>query len=184
MADEEVVKLCVLGAGSVRCMPAVIGSLATYFGERPLEVRFWDADAERLDLFDRFARFLFAFNKCDHRLLSTDDAAEALDGAGRLLLTVGKNCARKALGSDGTVCKAVNDLVADIGGEVAVLSLIEVELRPDWQYLEWPAPPTEAERRALPHRLLRYLHEDEYPHEFLKGFAESPLKRWMNDALP
>ncbi len=186
MDEGELVKLCILGAGSVRCSPAVIGSLATYFGERPLEVRFWDADAERLDLFDRFARLCFTFNKCDHRLLSTDDPGEALSEAGRVLVTVGANCARKLLKVDGMdanelLSSAVKELAQDIEPDAEVLSLIEVGAVLGWPYLDWPPAPSESERRALPHSLLRFLHGDEYLHEFLRTYAASPLKDWLND---
>ena len=73
-----------LGIGNVRCAPAIVGSLSNYFGERPLEIRFWDADWERLDLFDRFARLCFHVSKCPHQLISTDESDEALDGAREL----------------------------------------------------------------------------------------------------
>src|SRR5579872_2570625 len=86
-------RIAVLGAGSVRSMPAISSSLAAYFGERPLSVSLFDGDEERLDLFDRFCRILFTFNRAGHTLSSTLDPVEAMDGAERIILCVGQNCA-------------------------------------------------------------------------------------------
>src|SRR4051794_39669255 len=93
----SIMRLAILGGGSVRCSPAVLASLATYFGERPLEIRMFDADVERLDLFDRLARLCFAMTKNPHTLISTTDAVEATEAADRVILQVGENCARKYL---------------------------------------------------------------------------------------
>ena len=51
----------------------MIASLANYFGERPLDIVMFDADSERLDLFDRFARLTFSAMNSTHHLRSTDD---------------------------------------------------------------------------------------------------------------
>src|SRR4051812_22492709 len=91
------VVLAVMGAGSVRCTPPVLLSLATYFGERHIEIRLWDADDERLDLFDRFARLCFMANKTHHTLISTDSESDALKDADLVLFQVGVNCAMKFL---------------------------------------------------------------------------------------
>jgi hypothetical protein len=91
------VQLAIIGAGSVRCTPRVLAALATYFGERPLEIRIFDADEERLDLFDRLARFMFLVAESNHRLLFRTDPAEALEDADRVIFQVGSNCARHYL---------------------------------------------------------------------------------------
>src|SRR5689334_604604 len=95
MPNTEHMNLAILGAGSVRCSVPVIASIATYFGERPLDIRLYDADEERLDLFDRFARTVFAFNKNPHRVRTGIDAKELLEDVDRVILQVGRNCARK-----------------------------------------------------------------------------------------
>src|SRR5687767_3239764 len=92
------IRLAILGGGSVRCTPKVVAALATYFGERPLEIVMWDSDGERLDLFDRFARYLFLMTSTPHRLISTTDPYEALQGADAVIFQVGVNCARKHRG--------------------------------------------------------------------------------------
>jgi hypothetical protein len=191
MPDRQGVAIAVMGAGSVRCMPPIIGALSSFFGERPLEVRFWDADEERLDLFDRFARHCFLFNKCSHRLISTTDPDEAVDGADRVVLTVGENCARKYLSNQGSLMghgeteevlirRTVSQVTERIDVEAAVFSMIDVEpTRPDWMAVDWPEP-TELQRRALPHQILRFLSGSDYPHAFLKEYQDFPLKRWLS----
>jgi hypothetical protein len=86
-----------MGAGSVRCSPPVLATLANYFGERPLEVRLYDADVERLDLFDQLARVLFRITESTHQLRFRIDPVEALEDVDRVVMQVGTNCARKYL---------------------------------------------------------------------------------------
>lgn len=108
--------LAVLGAGSVRCSPPVIAALASYFGERPLEIRLYDSDEERLDLFDRFARACFNLTKATHALSGHLDPKEALDNADRVVLQVGTNCARKYLRASGKLKSAMaNDFQEPAG---------------------------------------------------------------------
>ena len=85
----------ILGDGNLVCGPAVLASLATYFGERPLEVRLYDADEERLDLMDRLARLLFAVGEAHHHTIATSFFEEALDEADDVILCVDANCACK-----------------------------------------------------------------------------------------
>jgi hypothetical protein len=186
-------KLAVLGIGSVRCAPAVIASLAGYFGERPLDIVFWDSDFERLDLFDRFARLCFHLTKSKHTLVSTDESDEILENANALLLTVGENCAVKFLKGRGSllghgetpavlVQRCVTELLQDAPLDASILSLVDVE--PDghpWTHATWPQEPTAGERQAVPHQVLRYLSGDEYPHALIKLYAASPLTKWLDD---
>ena len=68
--------------------------------------------------------------------------------------------------------------------DASVISLISVE--PDgrpWQALDWPPEPTEGERRGVPHQILRFLNGDEYPHQFLKEYASSPITVWLNELM-
>jgi malate/lactate dehydrogenase len=96
----ESVKLAVMGAGSVRCTVPVLATLATYFGERPLEVALYDADEERLDLFDRFARTIFVANNNQHTVTASAEYEEVAEGADKMILQVGPNCAAKQLKKD------------------------------------------------------------------------------------
>ncbi len=90
-------RLAILGIGSLRAGPPVIASLATYFGERELEIRLFDADEERLDLFDRLARACFLVEDAKHELESFSNSEEALEGAEQAILMVTENCAKKFL---------------------------------------------------------------------------------------
>ena len=151
-------RLTVLGAASLRYGPAVCGGLACYFGEQPLEVRFWDPEPERLDLFDRFARYLFTLNKTPHLLISTDDPEEAIFGADRIVI---------ALDEHGEAMGALGPRFPD-GARV-------LDLRADASIPE----ASEEDVRALPHWIMRYLRGDEYAYDFLRAQAESPVKVWL-----
>jgi hypothetical protein len=189
------IRLAILGAGSVRCTPAVIGSLATYFGERPLEIRMYDADLERLDLFDRFARLCFIMAKNDHSLMSTTDSVECTEGADRVVLQVGENCARKYLkerhrmgiadlGGEAMIEQAVEELLGTVSLEAEVLSLQrpEIEIPLDRYYrLGWLREPSRADRQALPHQALRWIRGEEYTHDFLREHERSPFKTWLDN---
>ena len=189
------IRMAILGAGSVRCSPAVIASLATYFGERPLEIRMYDADVERLDLFDRLARLCFIMTKNDHGLISTTDAAEASAGADRVILQVGENCARKYLKerhrmgiadlqAAAMVEQAVEEMMGCVPGEAEILNLqrddIEIP-REHYFQTDWPLEPTRSERFAFPHQALRWIRGEEYTYEFLRDQERSPLKSWLDD---
>lgn len=167
-------RLTVLGAASLRFGPVVCGGLACYFGEQPLEIRFWDADLERLDLFDRFARYLFKLNKTPHLLMSTEDAKEALYGTDRVVIALDANCAEHYLGPEARVEDAMNALRPSIPDGAPVLDLWRADI----------PEPSEDEERALPHQMLRYLRGDEYAYEFLNLQATSPVKLWLQAAQP
>ncbi|MHB8636499.1 MAG: hypothetical protein ACYC96_08505 [Fimbriimonadaceae bacterium] len=188
-------QIAILGAGSVRCMPAVAGALASFFGERPLEVRLFDGDEERLDLLDRYCRLLFTFNRAGHTLSATLDPVEAIDGVERIVLCVGQNCAIKyfraarkggvATGDGvGLVEQLVEVLAASIPDRVEVLSLLGERFAvplPRYRQLDWPPPPSAKVRTAVPHQLLRFLNGEEYPHALLADATNSPVKAWLED---
>lgn len=162
-------RLAVMGAASLRFGPAVCGGLATYFGEQPLEVRFWDPDPERLDLFDRFARYLFDLNKTPHLLISTEDPHEAIFGTDRIVIALDAHGATRyrLLATTERVVEELRPSFPD-GAQV-------LDLRDDDSILE----PTEEEVRALPHDIMRYLRGDDWAYAFLREQAESPVKLWL-----
>ncbi|HVL40312.1 MAG TPA: hypothetical protein VM328_13060 [Fimbriimonadaceae bacterium] len=182
-------KLAIIGAGSLRCSPAVLASLATYFGERPLEIRLYDADEERLDLFDRFARLLFQMTKATHRLLYRTDYGEALDHADQVVLQVDDNCARKLLKAEGVaaagcpVDTALERIRPFLEEGAEVLSLQLPGEHPDWPgatRLDWLPEIEHASRVALPHQILRWIKGEEYPHSLLREHERSPLRDWLD----
>ncbi len=179
-------KLAVIGAGSIRCSPAVIASLANYYGERLLEVRLYDADEERLDLFDRFARVCFASGQAPHVVFSTPDIEEALECVDAALVQVGTNCARKFLeAKEGDpVPAAIASLLQPLPPSARVLSLFGERLVlpiENYDSIDWPAEPDEEVRRATPHQILRWIRQEEYMHEYLREFEHSPVKEWLDE---
>ena len=190
---SEVVKIAVLGAGSVRCMPPVIASLATYFGERPLEVRLYDADEERLDLMDRLARHCFRLTKSTHEVLYRPDYKEALDQADRIVLQVGRNCSRKFLRvryadaegkEDALIQKTLASLMAAAPAEADILSLERRSISIPAQFyrrLDWPGEPSDEDLRWLPHQILRWVKAEEQVYGFLQEQEASPFKAWLED---
>ncbi len=162
-------RLAVLGAASLRYAPTICAGLAIYFGEQPLEVRFWDADPERLDLFDRFARYLFELNKTPHLLMSTEDPHEAIFGSDRIVIALDDHGAERFL-PDATSVTVVEALRLQFPDGAKVL-----DLRDDLAIPE----PTEEEVRALPHDIMRYLRGDDWAYGFLREQAESPVKLWL-----
>lgn len=187
------IKVAILGAGSTRCTIPVTASLAMYFGERPLEISFYDSDEERLDLFDRFARLSFLMTKATHALRSTTDYQEALSGADRVIFQIGENCARKELGAvaigreAGEVEKLVVELIEpSLPAGVPILDLMcpLPAITLGSSYIEdWPAAPESDEPYAVALQIVRWLNGEEYPFEIFKEQDKSPLKQWLDDPL-
>jgi len=75
----------------------VLASLAWIDPEQGCEVRLFDANEERLDLFDRFARLCFEKSGNEHAVLSSSEPAEALDQADDVIFCMGEDCARRFL---------------------------------------------------------------------------------------
>lgn len=187
-------RVALIGMGSTRCGAPIIGSLATYFGERVLELALYDADAERLDLYERLARVCFRIHDCTHSLRAAETAEEALEDAARVVVSVGPNCAAKylrlrkaeAAGRDRTelVAKAVAGMLEGLPEGVPVLSLmpkgVAVPGGPLYR-LEWPPAPEPESRGVWGHQVLRWIKGDEYMHAYIRSFEASPLKAWLDD---
>ena len=190
MQYMQPVVLAVLGAGSVRCSPAIIGALGSYYGERPLEVRFYDPDAERLDLFDRLARVVFEDTSVEHSILSLDDPQEVLEGADLVVVALDDHGARKFLKlrpgteSPEVLRRAVRSLTEMIPEGALVLSLLspEVTIPHETYYrLDWPPALEEKEWVSVPFQVLRWIHREEAFFDLLNAHEKSPLKRWLDD---
>lgn len=181
--------LAILGAGNLRCTPAVIGSLSTYFGERPLEIRLYDADEERLDLFDRFARLCFESTAAEHRLMATTDPIEALENASLVVLQIEENGARRLLRDRETdaselIERAAGRLLQLKEPDALLLSLMppDVSLAGGAYYrLPWPGPLTDEERIAIPLQILRWLNKEDMLYTLFQENERSPFKRWLDD---
>jgi hypothetical protein len=186
---EDRITLAIIGAGNVRCIGPVLATLASYFGERPLDVVLYDPDEERLDLFDRLARTFFAFTKSGNTLVSTPDADEALADAQLVIVQLDLHGASKALGrrrseSRSVISQALDRLLSNASPSAEVLSLMDESVSlplPAFRRLGWPKPLREAEEVGVPHQALRWIHGEEYPFDFFAEHEDSPLKLWLDD---
>lgn len=165
-------RVAVLGIGSVRCAIPVILSLATYFGERPMEIVLWDADIERLDLFDRLLRVACATMETPHRILSTDDPAEALAETTHVVWCVEDYCIKKLAKGTGITPEVALDKLATLTENVEVLRLPTGN---------WPPELTEAEAASVPHQALRWIRSEEYLIMLLDKYPRSPLHDWLRE---
>jgi hypothetical protein len=155
----------------------------------------YDADEERLDLFDRLARACFMATYAPHELMSTTDVDEALEDRDLIVVALGANCARRYLratrtsgvadvGDLGMVEQAVGDILGPVPSAVPVLSLLDPSVllpRATYQRLDWPAPVPEEQRFALPLQILRWLNKEESIFELINANDHSPLKAWLDD---
>jgi hypothetical protein len=185
--------MAILGVGSLRCAPPVFSALATYFGERPLEIRLYDADEERLDLMDRFARACFQSTRATHDVLYRPDPAEALEDVDRVVLMVGRNCARKFMRvkfadadsqSDALITGTLETLLKGLPSETDILSLERKSVVvpvPFYRRMDWPGEPADEDLRWLPHQILRWVKGEEMMYKFLEAEENSPFKAWLED---
>lgn len=187
--------LAVIGAGNLQCGTAIIGSLGSYFGERPLDIVFYDPDPERLELFTRLGKVCFASTKATHLLWNTADPAEALSIAERVILSLDAHGAAKYVASLSSRAESVSPqealsaaLPTMLEGMLAgatLLSLMPPEVRiPLSTYfrLEWPDPMADEELTWLPHQLNRWIRGDEYMFELIQRHERSPFKAWLDSA--
>ncbi|MBX3117640.1 MAG: hypothetical protein KF784_01130 [Fimbriimonadaceae bacterium] len=187
----EAMQVAVLGIGGLTFGPGIVGSLATYFGERPLSVRLYDADEERLDFMHRFLRTCCIFNQNDVEIFMTLSASEALMDATHIILSIEPNCAMKILRVQASeerdaylISSAIDVLASETPLIAPVLSLLPPDVRipvPQYYRLPEPLPMMEGDAPTWPHQILRWINADEYPIEFLKEHAKSPLKSWLDD---
>ena len=196
-------RMAVLGAGSVRCSPAVIAALANYFGERPMEICLYDVDEERLELFSRFARVCFTVTRSQNLVFECADLDEALEDADLAIVQVGENCARKYLGSrphllgglpienldsPQAVAAAAEHMVPEpLIEQGRVLSLIKPPapsaLLACDSIVDWPPEIKPDERYKVPHQVLRWVRGEEYVNEWLAAHERTPLRTWLDDAI-
>lgn len=174
-------RVAVIGIGNLRCGPPIVGALATTFGERPLEIRMYDPDPEMLELFDRLARVAFVANKANHHLVSTEDLAEALQDAERVILCLSDRSLQKR----GTpLQEALCEVWPHIAPDARILSLIDhdVEYPMGVYHLDgWPATPSSEDPVAAHHRILRWVLGDESVYDLTGPQERGPLQAWLSD---
>lgn len=185
-------RITVLGIGSLQSGPAIVGAFATYFGERPIEVAFYDPDPERLELLVRFANTAFSANKAGHLLLAFEDPGEAVESADQVIIALDKSGAARLLGiaqsrvTDKHLSSAVAELVGMIPDAAKVLAIVPHKISIPGRVDRRTEPPTELDaesRRALPHQLLRWIRGEEYLFEFFAEHESSRLRDWLDDPV-
>ena len=183
MADR--VRVAVLGAASLRCGPAIGASLAQYFGERPLEFCYWDADAEILEVMVYVARHCLYAMRSPHSVISEEAPADALAKADGVIFAMDRRSAAKFLRepeSDNGVERALQRLSVLLSPEPKYLSLIPEPVPSGLTRLttvDWPPPLPEDAPLKLPLRLLRILNSEDPIHELLRGHERTPLSEWL-----
>jgi len=90
------VAVTVLGVGNLRCGPQAVAACATHDG--PLDIRLFEANEERLDLMDRFARVCIDAAGTEPVLRSTSVQDEALEGATHVVFCLNEDGARRMVG--------------------------------------------------------------------------------------
>ena len=87
-----------IGVGSLRCGPPALSSIAAMSLRRPLELRLFDANEERLDLMLRLAEQVLALTGTEHDVLCTSIFEEALEGVDAAVVSLTEDCARRMTG--------------------------------------------------------------------------------------
>ncbi|MCW5938775.1 MAG: hypothetical protein KF884_05490 [Fimbriimonadaceae bacterium] len=91
-------RVAVIGAGNLRCMPPVLAVLAVWRPTGQAEFRLYDANEERLDLFDRFFRACLEETDNDAPVRATTELSEALEEATEVIVALNEDGAWRMLG--------------------------------------------------------------------------------------
>lgn len=87
-----------VGAGNMRCAPAIAAGLAVWCPDEFADIRLFDTNEERLDLVDRLVRECLDREDAELSVKSGSDLEEALDGVTDVIFTVHEDCARRFFG--------------------------------------------------------------------------------------
>lgn len=178
-------RLAVLGAGSLRYGPAVVASLASYFGEQDLEVCLWDADTERLDLIHRLAQVCFLIEKSRHNLEAIESLDECVQSIDLAIISVEDHCAQQYLKKLEGIpnVSAYLEIANAVPEATQILSLSAPADRFDRElrYVDWPPALSNADLFAMPHQILRWINGEDYPFDLIEANRYSPLKHWLDD---
>lgn len=92
------VRVAVLGAGSLRCGPHVASALAQWKPDDLVDIFLWDANEERLDLFDRLLRRFLDVADTRHTVTSSSEDFDILRSSGAVIASLHEDCCRRLLG--------------------------------------------------------------------------------------
>lgn len=166
--------------------------MAGYFGERELEVRLFDPDAERLELVGRLATTSFLLEAAPHRVELFSEFPDALKGADLVILAIGENASRRLLGlreageRGDIVTEAISRLTRYFPDGVPVLDLTrDIQLSAEYSRPEgWPPLLTAAESRSQAFQILRWIRGEEPAHRLAQHEQDSPVRAWLDASIP
>lgn len=173
----EPMVLCVVGAGNPFLAPTMLGTLASYFGERSIDLRLYDPSAEMVDLFDRLARLLFKLGKADHSIRSGDKYAELLEGADRVLLMLEDRSAKILVGAREDAVEEAHALVSKSIPAGCWRLTVDDDL---CRMFNWPVPDRDAPKPGLLLQISRYLLAEESPMHLIADNDRSLFKSWLD----
>lgn len=185
-------RITVLGIGSLQSGPSIVGALATYFGERPIEVGFYDPDPERLELLVRFANTAFSANKAGHLLIAFSDPDEAVEEASQVIVSIDRFGTATLLDmppskvADKHVSKAVAQLIRNVPDQAKILAIVPRSVSLPGRIDRRTEPLAELDvetRRSLPHQILRWIRGEDYLFEFFAEHEGSRLRDWLDDPV-
>lgn len=94
--------LTIVGAGSLRCAPPVLASIAAPRFEYALEIRLFDANLERLDLMGRLLERMFDITRSQHEFSMHPNLGLALRETDATVICLHEDCARRMTGKTAT----------------------------------------------------------------------------------
>ncbi len=167
--------------------PAVLGALASYYGERPLDVRLFDPHPDFLELSFRIGKSLFLIAKSTHRIAAYSDLAIALEATDRIIYMPAnsnrdENSNQQAPShfNDGDWKNELKILPED----VHILNLVQEELlnpTASKALTGWPTPMGAESSLVFAFQILRWANGEDYPLNFLNSDDARPLHRWLDN---
>ena len=178
--------LTVIGIGSIRDGAPVLAGLAQYFGERPMTIRLYDYDAERLQLFYLLGRSFFQEAKSNHELECVDNIEDALKDANAVIFCPSQHYLDKygqELPNPGKARERLLQEVKQLIHEDCPIVTLRAEVPfPNERNLEnWPEDLTPEVEVSMPHQILRWVHMDDDPQEYMESHKKSEFSEWLEE---
>lgn len=173
-------RLAILGVGSIEPAAMAVATVATYFGERPLDVVVFDPCIERRELIARLARTCCDAMRSTHALFEAASGAEALAGASHAILIAAPQ-----------VGYGRCDFDQKFEGSVLTLQSKRAPVNRAFFSTRWPTasdmlgwkPQVVPHDAWTAHQVLRWVRADEWVQPLLDAASESPVRAWLNGDL-
>lgn len=180
------INLAVIGIGSIRDGAPVLAGLAQYFGERPMTIRLYDFDHERLELFYLLGRSFFQEAKSNHELEFVETIEDALAEANAVVFCPSQNYLSKyghELPNPGKAREhLLKEVMGLIGTNCPILTIRSAVDIPNASNLEhWPEDLSPEAESGMPHQILRWVHMDDDPQEYMELHKKSEFSEWLEE---